>query len=135
MLQRRGHRQEGAIEDHAQHAVPIGQSHLAERLFRPAGGIVDQDVEAPKARDGGGDQALDGGLIADIGQDRQRLATERGDLASNGIDRALIAPAIDPTAAPAAASTKAMARPILRPAPVTSATRPRNSPSTVMRNL
>jgi hypothetical protein len=95
MLQRRGHRQEGAIEDHAQHAVPIGQSHLAERLFRPAGGIVDQDVEAPKARDGGGDQALDGGLIADIGQDRQRLATERGDLASNGIDRALIAPAID----------------------------------------
>jgi hypothetical protein len=41
-------RQEGTIQDHAQHGVPIGEAHLIERLFRAARSVVDEDVQAPE---------------------------------------------------------------------------------------
>lgn len=81
----------GPVQVDGQHGAPIRQGHLVERLFRPHGGIVDEDVEAAKALNGRRDQPFDGGRITHIGQYRERLSARGGD----GLDGLAITPAID----------------------------------------
>jgi hypothetical protein len=89
------HGEKGPVQVYGQHGVPIRQSHLVERLFRPHGGIVDEDVEAAKALDGRRDQPFDGGRIAHVGQYRERLSARGGDVGGDGLDGLAITPAID----------------------------------------
>ena len=85
------HGEKGPVQVYGQHGVPIRQGHLVERLFRPHGGIVDEDVEAAKALDGRRDQPFDGDRIAHVGQYWERLSAGGGD----GLDGLAITPAID----------------------------------------
>src|ERR1700736_2138826 len=92
------------VEDDAPDLLPILHRHLGEELVRPDRRLVDQDVDAPEFRE------------------RPRPAPATGS-ASAWLLRAL------PTRwAPSPASFNTVARPMLRPEPVTSATFPSSFP-------
>jgi len=86
MHESRPHGQKGPAQVYGQLGVPIRQDHVVERLFRPHGGIVDEDVEAAKALDGRRDEPFDGGRIAYVGQDRQHLSARGGDGGGDGLE-------------------------------------------------
>src|SRR5205085_494152 len=73
-------------------------------------------------------QRLDFRLLADIGDDRQRLDPEILRLARNGVRSCSFERALTTTCAPSPASFNTVARPMLRPEPVTSATLPSSLP-------
>ena len=68
---------------------------MSKALFRPHGGIVDEDVELPEALDRGSGHALYGSLVGYVGKDRQRLPAHACDLGCNGLDGAAIMSTID----------------------------------------
>jgi hypothetical protein len=51
-------------------------------------GVVDEDVDAAKTPDGGGDRRFDLRLVADVGRDRERFAAGRFDIGGRGVNRA-----------------------------------------------
>ena len=94
----------------------------------PQRGVVDETVDAAETLDRGRHHALHRGRIGDVANAGERPAAGRLDLAHHGVRfRAMFERALTTTAAPPAASSSAIARPMLRPAPVTIATRPSSS--------
>ena len=69
--------QERAVEDHRQHAPPVGERHVRERLLGPDRGIVHERVDASEALDRRGDHRGDGGGIGHVGDVARRAAGRR----------------------------------------------------------
>ena len=106
---------EGAVEHHVADPFPVFVGHLKKRLVRPDRGVVDQDVDAAKLRQRLARQCLDFGLVADIGQDRDRLYPKVADLARDGLASCWLERALTMMCAPSRAIISAVARPYCGP--------------------
>ena len=73
--------QEGAVEDHRQHAAPIGERHRCERLLGPDRGIVHEGIDSSEALDGGLHHRGHGVGIGHVGDVAPRAATGGLDIA------------------------------------------------------
>jgi len=110
------------VEHALQDGAPTFERKLGEGRFVAQRGVVHEDVEPPETGDGFRDQARNIGRLAHIGEDRGRLATRDSISATTAAASAADDFALTTTAAPACANVSAISRPMLRAAPVTSAT-------------
>ena len=90
MREGRLHGEEGAVEDDGDHFAPVGERHVLQRPLGAAGGVVDQDVDAPEALGGGRDHALHGRLVATSAMTAEGLAALALDLAHGAVDRGAV---------------------------------------------
>ena len=124
------HAMERAVEDDADDLRAIPRRSCRSIAFsRAQRRVVDEDSRCGRsACSAAVGHRVDGGRVGDVGDDDHRLAARALDLARprprprRGCERTLTT-----TAAPPSASASAMARPMLRPAPVMMATRPASS--------
>jgi hypothetical protein len=79
-VRRRGLREEqGRAQVAAQKIVPRGRGDLAHGCRIEGGGIVDEHIEAPELRDGGGDELLRRRLLVEVGGE------QRGRIRAGGV--------------------------------------------------
>ena len=89
------HAVERRVERGVHHFAPLGVAHLVDRLFAPQRSVVDQDVDAAEAFERGLRHRLDRGGIGDVGEDGDRLAAGRFDLAHDAVGFRLVRTHID----------------------------------------
>ena len=136
---RRDARGERALEVDLDDEVPLVLGHVGEHAVAQDAGVVDDDVEPAEGLDGLVDHLLRGREVAHVGAVDRRFAAHRLDLVDHLLGRAGVgslcrrgrAPrSFTITLAPCSASISAYSRPMPRPAPVTTATRPSHMPVT-----
>src|SRR5215510_8836729 len=127
-LDQRARQVERTVKNHAPDQLPIRVGCFSERHVWPDRSIVDQDVDPAKLGQRPGGQRLDFGLFADVGEYRDRFDPKIPGLTRDGLSLLPIGARVETTCAPSRASISTVARPILRPDPVTSATFPSSLP-------
>ena len=95
MRQRSFHIEKRTVQDGSEHAMPVGQRHGFQRLFRPARRVVDQDVDTAETLDGCSCHAFDRGFICNVRDRWQRLATSGLDLTDYRVDIGAVGTAVD----------------------------------------
>ena len=122
--------QEGAGEVGLDHAVPLGDVERVRRLADVDAGVVDEDVDAAELAGDALDHGGDRGLVGDVGGHGDRLGAGLLELRDGG-GRFRFVAADDRDRAPASASPRAMPSPMPPLPPVTMATLPLRSKSSV----
>ena len=122
---------EGAAHVDVEHQVVALRLEVGDRCEVDRGGVVDHDVDAAELLDGLRDGASTCGVVADVADDRQRLAARRLDLLGGRVDRSRAASdaavsvlASSATSRPRAGAATAIARPMPRLPPDITTTRP-----------
>ena len=109
-----------------EHGVPVVALHPHQQLIARDAGVADQDVEPPVPLDDAAGHALERGRVGDVDAQRLGPAAARRDARRRTRRRGRRAPRRRPSR-PARRAAPAIARPMPRDAPVTSATLPDRS--------
>jgi hypothetical protein len=115
---------ESAVDAHGLRFAPIGVAQVGEGNFKAHRCVVDHDVEALIASRDRGDHRIDFDALRDVGRDQHGISAALRDFVDDRLTFGAARRTFTATFAPASARLSAMARPMLRPEPVTSATLP-----------
>src|SRR6266487_682384 len=86
---------ERSVQDDSPDLLPVLYRHLRERFMRTDRGIVDEDVNFAKFRQGLRHHPVNLIFLRYIGKDRERLAAECADLLSDRVGLGLIGAGVD----------------------------------------
>ena len=117
-----GH-QEGALEVHVHHGVPVVLGHLEDQVVADDAGVVDEHDRRPELVGDPGDAGLDLRGIRDVDAHADGAGHRRRGSPAATASQAASSRSSTPTANPSRPSRWAVAAPMPRAAPVTMATR------------
>ena len=132
MWPRRARAQVGPVQRRRQDVSPLRVFERGKIRFAADAGVVDEDVDPAECLDGRVDETRGRCGIADVGERNRRSPAVGADLGGDGVGLGACALCADQDRGTAVREPDAMARPIFRALPVTTATRPTSSFSTLM---